>query len=127
MAAAKSKARALVESLTGQDYGPAPEGFTVRARSGNPFSAPGDTLQGVYQGPGKVITVKGKEIATFNVEKEGGEVVSLLAASQIEEFFNSIEEGDECWIQYQGQVKGGKGRVNVYKFATRAKVGKSKK
>lgn len=115
--AKKSAAQELIEAVVGKPVasGEIPAGFNVVARSGNPFKVPGDIVTGVYGGPGEPLKLKGKRpIPTYRVG-----AVALLASSQISAFFDSIEPGIEVWIRFDGQVAGGKGRVNTYTFATR--------
>ncbi len=114
---ARSKASKLVERVTGEQVGAdIPEGFTPR-HYGPALSQVGDSIKGVYEGEGKRRKIgKGKPARMFKIRTAGG-VQEIVGAVQIVQFLEDVGEGKMVWIRLRGQVKGGKGRVNLYDFA----------
>lgn len=117
--AKSSKALDLVAAVQAAQ-GEIPEGFKPVA-FGAVLSKEGDIVCGEYQGAGKAVAIKGQKgkVTTFKVDDVDRGEVQILASAQVEQFFAGVEVGQEVWIQRGPQVKGGKGRVNTYRFAVR--------
>lgn len=117
---AKSKAASDLVAAVQAAQGEVPEGFRP-VNQGPVLSHEGDIVCGEYLGKGEPVKLpknKGKTETFKVVDVERGEV-KILASAQIADFFAGVEEGMEVWIQRGPQVKGGKGRVNTYRFAVR--------
>lgn len=94
-----------------------PDGF-VEVPTGMPLAQPGDKVVGKYIGPGKPQPMpRGKPAPTFQIETESGVVANVLGSAQIESFLATVKKGTTVYIERLGTVKGGKGRVNTYRFA----------
>ena len=108
---ARGKAMELVAAAQAAQ-GEIPAGYKLVARSGNPFKNPGDTVQGEFQGAGEGMKIGKKTCRTWRVGP-----TLLLESAQLDRFFEEMEPGTDVFIRYDGQIKGGKGRVNTYTFA----------
>ncbi len=122
--ARKSKAQELVDQVAGADGaepGPLPDGFT-RRHYGPALAREGDVLVGKYLGEGTPRKFKrGKKtrmVPTYKIERDGGGVVEIFGAFQIEQFLAECKKGQRVYIKRLGQVdtSGGQ-RVNQYDVA----------
>ena len=107
-----------VDTNTGE-VTPLPAGFKA-VNVGFALAKDGDSITGVYRGPGAKKPMKGnkKPVQTYDVDTDGG-TVNVLGAAQIDQFFASVKKGQSVFIKRTGTVKGGKGRVNTYQFAVK--------
>lgn len=115
--AKKEQLKQLVDAASAAQ-GELPEGFRA-VDFGFPLKNPGDSILGVYEGPGTKRKIKKKNVATFRITREDtGAEVEVLGTWTLEKFFSGVKPGQRVFIKFLGQTKGGQfGRLSEYQTA----------